>query len=100
MIPELTTYDVDEAGISLLRLNRPDVRNAMNTAMLEHCADEDDFKRRKPRPKVFGDCSGGGHGGELGQRPLSQEHLPDRAEDLVADDRNTRLRREKYGTEH
>ncbi|HEY7152231.1 MAG TPA: enoyl-CoA hydratase/isomerase family protein [Solirubrobacterales bacterium] len=31
----VTTYDVDEQGIALLRLDRPDVRNAMNTAMLE-----------------------------------------------------------------
>jgi len=31
----LTTYDVDEAGIALLRLDRPGARNAMNTRMLE-----------------------------------------------------------------
>jgi len=31
----LTTYDVDEAGIALLRLDRPESRNAINTAMLE-----------------------------------------------------------------
>ena len=32
---ELTTYDVDEAGVALLRLDRPKARNAINTAMLE-----------------------------------------------------------------
>jgi enoyl-CoA hydratase/carnithine racemase len=31
----LTTYAVDEAGVALLRLEREDARNAMNTAMLE-----------------------------------------------------------------
>ena len=32
---ELTTYDVDEAGVALLRLDRPEARNAINTQMLE-----------------------------------------------------------------
>jgi enoyl-CoA hydratase len=31
----LTAYDVDEQGVALLRLERPDARNAINTAMLE-----------------------------------------------------------------
>jgi enoyl-CoA hydratase/carnithine racemase len=31
----LTTYDVDEAGVALLRFDRPESRNALNTAMLE-----------------------------------------------------------------
>ncbi len=35
MSGELTTYDVDDGGIALLRLDRPDARNAMNTQMLE-----------------------------------------------------------------
>ena len=32
---ELTGYDVDAAGVALLRLQRPDSRNAINTQMLE-----------------------------------------------------------------
>jgi enoyl-CoA hydratase/carnithine racemase len=31
----LTTYSVDDAGVALLRLEREDARNAINTAMLE-----------------------------------------------------------------
>ena len=31
----LTTYDVDERGVALLRLDRPQARNAISTAMLD-----------------------------------------------------------------
>jgi enoyl-CoA hydratase len=31
----VTTYGVDEEGVALLRLDRPETRNAINTAMLE-----------------------------------------------------------------
>jgi enoyl-CoA hydratase/carnithine racemase len=31
----LVTYDVDEQGVALLRLDRPEARNALNTEMLE-----------------------------------------------------------------
>src|SRR6266508_355997 len=31
----LTSYSLDESGVALLRLERPDARNAINTAMLE-----------------------------------------------------------------
>jgi len=32
---EVTTYEVDETGVAVLRLDRPDARNAMNTQVLE-----------------------------------------------------------------
>ncbi|MEO7198337.1 MAG: enoyl-CoA hydratase-related protein, partial [Solirubrobacterales bacterium] len=32
---ERTTYEVDEKGIGLIRLDRPEARNAMDTLMLE-----------------------------------------------------------------
>jgi enoyl-CoA hydratase/carnithine racemase len=49
--PSLTTYGVDGAGVALLRLEREDARNAMNTQMLEEmlghiaAAGEDDAVR-------------------------------------------------------
>ena len=39
MSAALTSYDVDESGIALLRLDRPEARNAMNTQMLEEMLD-------------------------------------------------------------
>ncbi len=41
----LTTYDFDEAGVALLRLDRPEARNAINTAMLE------ELLQRLPEPR-------------------------------------------------
>ena len=35
MTEHLTTYEVDDAGVALIRLDRPESRNAINTAMLE-----------------------------------------------------------------
>jgi enoyl-CoA hydratase/carnithine racemase len=34
-VSEVTTYEVDDAGAALIQLDRPDSRNAINTAMLE-----------------------------------------------------------------
>jgi enoyl-CoA hydratase/carnithine racemase len=34
-VSEATTYEVDDAGAALIQLDRPDSRNAINTAMLE-----------------------------------------------------------------
>ena len=36
--PQLTGYEVDEQGVALLRLERPEARNAINTQMLERAA--------------------------------------------------------------
>jgi enoyl-CoA hydratase/carnithine racemase len=33
-LPELTRYEVDDQGVAVLRLRRPDARNAINTQML------------------------------------------------------------------
>ena len=49
----LTTYDVDQAGVALLRLDRPDARNAMNTAMLEEMLGHLDAARRDEAVRVL-----------------------------------------------
>ena len=36
---EMTTYEVQDTGVAVLRLDRPDARNAMNTPMLEEMLD-------------------------------------------------------------
>ena len=51
MSERLTGYEVDEDGVALLQLDRPEVRNAINTAMLDELlahlesASEDDAAR-------------------------------------------------------
>ena len=49
----LTTYDVDQEGVALLRLDRPDARNAMNTAMLEEMLGHLDTARRDEAVRVL-----------------------------------------------
>jgi enoyl-CoA hydratase len=49
----LTTYDVDQEGVALLRLDRPDARNAMNTAMLEEMLGHLDAARRDEAVRVL-----------------------------------------------
>ena len=48
-----TTYDVDQEGVALLRLDRPDARNAMNTAMLEEMLGHLDTARRDEAVRVL-----------------------------------------------
>jgi enoyl-CoA hydratase len=48
-----TTYDVDQEGVALLRLDRPDARNAMNTAMLEEMLGHLDAARRDEAVRVL-----------------------------------------------
>ncbi len=49
----LTTYDVDAAGVALLRLDRPEARNAINTAMLEELLAHLASAREDPAVRVL-----------------------------------------------
>src|SRR6478672_2853001 len=49
----VTQYDVDEQGVALLRLDRPEVRNAINTAMLEEMLGHLDAARRDEGVRVL-----------------------------------------------
>jgi enoyl-CoA hydratase/carnithine racemase len=49
----LTTYDVDDQGVALLRLDRPDARNAINTGMLEEMLAHLDSARRNEDVRVL-----------------------------------------------
>jgi enoyl-CoA hydratase len=48
-----TTYDVDERGVALLRLDRPKARNAIDTAMLEELLDHLAAARDDPEVRVL-----------------------------------------------
>ena len=49
----ITTYDVDSQGIALLRLDRPDARNALNTEMLEAILEHLDAARGDDAVRVL-----------------------------------------------
>ena len=49
----MTTYDVDEAGVALLRLDRPEARNAINTQMLEEMLGHLEAARDDERVRVL-----------------------------------------------
>jgi len=52
-LSSLTTYDVDAAGVALLRLDRPEARNAINTAMLEELLAHLASAREDPAVRVL-----------------------------------------------
>src|SRR5213595_1646791 len=49
----LTTYDVDQQCVALLRLDRPEARNAINTAMLEEMLAHLDAARQDDETRVL-----------------------------------------------
>jgi enoyl-CoA hydratase/carnithine racemase len=49
----VTTYDVDAQGIALLRLDRPDARNALNTELLEEFLGHLDAARGNDSARVL-----------------------------------------------
>ncbi len=49
----VTTYDVDAQGVALLRLDRPDARNALNTEMLEAILEHLDAARTDDSVRVL-----------------------------------------------
>lgn len=53
MAETLTRYEVDEAGFALLQLDRPDARNAINTAMLERLLEHLAAAREDPAVRVL-----------------------------------------------
>ena len=53
MNDRVTTYEVDEAGVALLRLDRPQARNAMNTAMLQEILEHLDAARTDDAVRVL-----------------------------------------------
>lgn len=50
---ELTTYELREDGVALLRLDRPEARNAMDAALLEELLDRIEAARQDERVRVL-----------------------------------------------